>query len=456
MRTVRVKLSRKKINDVYIPHLKCDKRIQIFFGGAGSGKSVFLAQRDIVDVLGGHNVLVCRAVARTLKHSVFAEAVKVIADWGLSNEFKINKSDMTITARNGHQILFSGLDDVEKMKSITPDKGVFTRVRIEEATEVTEDDIKQLLLRQRGGSESQAKTLTLSFNPILRSHHIYENYFLPNGWTDSQETFENDELFILRTWYIHNRFLTKQDVKNYEALTGYFRDVYTFGYFGVLGDVIFDNWVVADLSDPDDDFYLPPEQQTNTRNGLDFGFSSDPSAMPLTHYNKSKKLIYIYGELYERGLTNDLLAEEVKKLIGRWFVVDAEENVVDVCAWDEAKSYGDDFQKICKSTDYVVCDSAEPKSISELQQRGVNAVPAKKGKDSVNFGIDWLKQQTIVVDKKCTHAQLELQQYQWKKDRDGNSLKIPVDRNNHLIDGLRYAYENDMVGIDYSKVIDSA
>lgn len=453
MRTVRVKISRKKINDVYLPFLNCEKRMQIFFGGAGSGKSVFLAQRDILDVLKGHNVLVCRAVARTLKHSVFAEAVKVIIDWGLSNEFKINKSDMTITAKNGNQLLFSGLDDVEKMKSITPQKGVFTRVRIEEATEVLPEDIQQLKLRQRGGGEEKPKTLTMSFNPILKSHHLYTTYFAPNNWTDSQEVLETDDLLILRTWYVHNRFLTKQDVKNYEMLTGYFRQVYTLGHFGVLGDVIFDNWVAADLNDPDDEYYLPPAQRTNTRNGLDFGFSSDPTAMPLTHYDSAKKRIYVFDEMYERGVTNDVLADEIKKLIGTWFVSDKTGKVVEVGSWSDIQNYPDDeYQKICKSTEYVVCDSAEPKSIAELQHLGVNALAAKKGKDSVNFGIDWLKQQSIIVDKTCLNTRLELQQYQWKKDRDGNSLKIPVDKNNHIIDGLRYAYENDMAGIDYSKV----
>ena len=78
---------------------------------------------------------------------------------------------------------------------------------------------------------------------------------------------------------------------------------------------------------------------------------------------------------------------------------------------------------------------------------GVNARGAVKGKDSVVFGIDWLKQQTIIVDKACINMQNELSQYHWKKDAGGNSMKVPVDKNNHLIDGgLRYAYEADMQG----------
>ena len=92
----------------------------------------------------------------------------------------------------------------------------------------------------------------------------------------------------------------------------------------------------------------------------------------------------------------------------------------------------------------IVADSSEPKSIAELNNHAVYAAGAVKGKDSVNFGIDWLKQQTIIVDKSCINMQNELSQYHWKKDAGGNSLKIPVDKNNHLIDALRYAYEEEM------------
>jgi phage terminase large subunit len=126
--------------------------------------------------------------------------------------------------------------------------------------------------------------------------------------------------------------------------------------------------------------------------------------MPCTHYDRKNKTIYIYDELYEHGLTNDLLANEIMALIGN---------------------------------DYVVCDSAEPKSIQELTNHRVRAGAAKKGKDSVTHGIQWLQQQTIIVDKTCINMQNELRAYQWKKDKDGNSIKVPQEHNNHLIDGLR-------------------
>jgi phage terminase large subunit len=408
-----VKINTAVFNPVYRPHLTNFARIQIFYGGSSSGKSVFLAQRAVWDILkGGRNYLITRAVAKTIKRSVFQEVKKVIKKWKLQAEFKINESDLTITCNNEYQILFAGMDDVEKLKSITPAIGEITDVWLEEATEAQKDDVKQLLKRQRGGSEDTPKRLTLSFNPILRSHWIFIEYFSDIGWTDDQKEYTGDGLTILKTTYKDNCFLTTQDHADLEGEKDeYFYNVYTLGNWGVLGDVIFRNWKTADLSDPAAEYYLPDAQRTNKRHGLDFGFAADPAAMPVTHYDKKRKTIYIYGELYEHGLTNDLLAKEVRELIGG---------------------------------DYVICDSAEPKSIAELQAYKVNALAAKKGKDSVNFGIQWLQQQSIVIDKKCVKAQMEIQQYQWKKDKDGNSIKQPVDKNNHLIDGLRYAYENDM------------
>ena len=396
------------INRAYEPHLDNMTRTQIFYGGSASGKSVFLAQRDVIDLMrGGRNFLVCRQVGRTLRGSVVQEVNKVISQWGLAGLFSVNKTDGTVTCRNGYQIIFAGLDDVEKLKSLTPAKGVITDIRIEEATETSRETIKQLVKRQRGGSPNTPKRITLSFNPIMRTHWIYQDYFAPIGWRDDQTEHLDGRLSILKTWYIHNRFLTPDDIDDLEnEKDDYFRNVYTFGNWGVLGDVIFTNWEIADLSGMVDQF-------TNHRHGLDFGFSSDPAAVVATHYDRKRKTIYIYRELYERGLTNDVLAQEARDIVG---------------------------------TADVICDSAEPKSIAELQQYGLRAAPASKGRDSILHGIQWLQQQRIVVDKTCINAQNELQQYQWKKDRDGNSMRQPVDKNNHLIDALRYAYEGDSVG----------
>lgn len=393
------------INSAYLKHLNNLSRIQIFYGGSSSGKSVFLAQRDVIDVMkGGRNFLVCRQVGRTLRGSVVQEINKVINEWELHDLFDINKTDGTITCVNGYQIVFAGLDDVEKLKSLTPAKGVFTDIRVEEATEVSKDSIKQLLKRQRGGDPNTPKRLVMSFNPILKSHWIYQDYFSGIGWADGQKEYQGAGLSILKTTYKDNRYLTPDDIHDLESETDvYYFQVYTLGNWGILGHVIFTNWKVEDLSGM-------ANQWTNRRNGLDFGYSSDPAALAVMHYDRMRKTLYIYNELYEIGLTNDLLAEQVIKKIG---------------------------------TDLVTCDSAEPKSIQELKNKKVNARGAIKGKDSVNFGIQWLKQQTIIIDKKCINAQNELSVYHWKDDAGGNATDVPVDKNNHLIDAARYGTEDD-------------
>jgi phage terminase large subunit len=133
--------------------------------------------------------------------------------------------------------------------------------------------------------------------------------------------------------------------------------------------------------------------------------------MVVSHYDRMRKTIYIYDELYQTGLTNDKLAEEVVRMVGN---------------------------KV------VTCDSAEPKSVAELNRYRVAARSAVKGKDSVLHGIQWLQQQNIVVDQKCINMRNELQGYKWKEDKGGVALPVPVDQDNHLIDALRYAYESDM------------
>jgi phage terminase large subunit len=175
----------------------------------------------------------------------------------------------------------------------------------------------------------------------------------------------------------------------------------------VLGDVIFTNWKVKDLSQ---------ERKTfdNIRNGLDFGFGADPVAFNRMHYYKKRKRLYILDEFNGHGLTNPQLAKEIKPIVGN---------------------------------ERVVCDSAEPKSIMELRNldaHKINAVGAMKGPDSVNFGIQWLQQQEIIIDKRCQNTINEFQSYQWKKNAAGETLRIPVDKDNHHIDGIRYAMEGDM------------
>lgn len=405
---MRIRVDPKAINAAYLPHLMGnDHRYQIYFGGSSSGKSFFLATRTVLDCMRGRNYLILRNVARTIGSSCWNEICKAMSRMGLASYFTVNKADRTITcALNDAQILFAGLDDVEKVKSITPRNGVLTDIWIEEATETSYDDFKQLDKRLRGESR-HTKRLTLSFNPVYKTHWIYREFF--GIWDEGKNYSEAGNLSILKTTYKDNRFLTADDRAALETEKDpYFREVYTLGNWGVLGDVIFRNWRTEDLSGVSSAYPL-------RYFGLDFGFSSDPSAAVNVALDKNHKRILIFDELYERGLINTQLAERLREFAGR---------------------------------NYITCDSAEPKSIRELRNYDLNVRGARKGADSVIHGIQWLQGYEIVLDTRCQNLRNELTLYQWRKDKDGNSMAVPEDRNNHLIDALRYALESEMTFVN--------
>jgi len=395
-------VERKIFNLVYLPYIGYTAPTEIFYGGSSSGKSVFLSDRCVLDVAGGgHNYLVLRKVANTVRRSTFNEVLKSISKFKLTECFSVNKTDMLITCRNGYQILFGGMDDPEKIKSITSAKGVITDIWFEEATEADPDDIAQLDKRLRGQSKVN-KRIILSFNPIYQTHWIYTNYF-QGHWDDSRTEYKCAEYCILKTTYRDNKFLTADDITRLENTKDrYYRDVYLDGAWGVLGKVIFTNWHTEDLSD----------RKFNTyQNGLDFGYSDDPAALCRVHYDRAHMTLYIIDAQYQYGMTNDILAAVVKTMAGR---------------------------------DVVSCDCAEPKSIQELRQYGVSATAVSKGKDSVNFGIQWLQKLQIVIHKTLRECINEFTVYKWREDKNGNALPEPVDKNNHIIDSIRYALEHEM------------
>lgn len=385
-----------KINDAYIPYVECQARTQIFFGGSSSGKSVFLAQRDVNDLLtGGRNFLIGRNTGKTHKTSTHNEMCKVIGEWGLNKYFDTPKSDLTITCKNGYQAIFIGLDDVEKVKSITPLKGIITDIRIEEATETNVDDYRQLTKRLRGISP-KAKRLTLSFNPIMRTHWIFKEFF--TDFHDGDRELRTPDLTILKTTYKDNRFLDPEDGRFLESEKNeYYYNVYTLGQWGVLGEVVFNNWRVENLAGLRDSF-------GTYYNGLDFGYTNDPTAF--CRCAIKGKTLYVTHSFYEYGLTNDLIAERLKPIVGN---------------------------------EVVRCDPADPKSIAELRGYGINAVAARGGKGSVNHGIQYIQQYEVIVHRELQEPINELQLYQWERNKAGDVMNTPVDRNNHFIDAFRYS-----------------
>lgn len=396
-----------KINPIYLKYLNKPQFTNIFFGGSSSGKSYFICQKIVLDNMNGCNWLVCRNVANTLGRSVFNEVQKAILSMGLARFYKINRSTMVITnTLNNKQILFVGLDDPEKVKSVTPINGVIERVFVEEATECKRDAIKQLERRLRGKSKI-SKQIILAFNPILKSHFIYHDYFY--GWDDTKNSYEDNDICILKTTYRDNIFLDEHDRFLLEnEKDPYWRAVYTDGNWGVLGHVIFKNWHTEDLTDQIPSF-------DKIYNGVDFGYSNDPNAILKVYLDKKRKKIYVLDEWYQVGMSDSELAKRIKEMIGN---------------------------------QYITCDSAEPKTIDFLCANGIHAVAAVKGADSINRGIRWLQGYEIIVDTKCQNFKNEIEQYHWKEDKNGNAMAAPADVNNHLLDALRYALCDEILAAD--------
>ena len=229
---VNIKISKKVFNDVYLPYLDNQDRYLLFYGGGSSGKSYFIAQRWIYWLMHPirFNLLVVRQTGDTNRKSTFPLLKQVISGWNLSKHFKINESDMRIKCLlTGNEVAFAGLDDVEKIKSITFENGELTHIWVEEATECQEADINQLKVRLRGGKSK--KQMVLSFNPINIQHWIKKHFI------------DSKLATVCFSTYKDNKFLTEDDRKALEDLKytdEYTYEVYCLGHWGIIGKTVFD------------------------------------------------------------------------------------------------------------------------------------------------------------------------------------------------------------------------
>ena len=229
---VDIRISKKVFNEVYLPYLDNEDRYLVFYGGGSSGKSYFIGERIVYKQVKPTrcNLLVARQTADTNRRSTFPLIKQVIKNWNLSEYFKINESDMRIKCLlTGNEIAFAGLDDVEKIKSITFENGELTDIWCEEATEMQEADVNQLKVRLRGGKSK--KQIVLSFNPINIQHWI-KKHFIDSGLAT-----------VCFSTYKDNKFLTDDDRKALEDLQyidEYTYEVYCLGKWGILGKTVFD------------------------------------------------------------------------------------------------------------------------------------------------------------------------------------------------------------------------
>lgn len=395
-------LHKEIFNDVYLSSLDdYSKRYEVYYGGAGSGKSVFVAQKLVKKALTDRRkILVLRKVDKTTKNSTFQLLLDTLTDWKIIDKCKINRTDFTVTLPNGSVFLCCGLQDPERIKSITG----LTDAWLEEATEFNQEDFNQIDLRIRH-PEAKGQQIILSFNPVSKVNWCYKLFFKEAA--DAAITDFRAQCKILHTNYLDNKFLPQSYIDSLLLLKAtnldYYK-IYALGEFGSLSKLVFNNWKVEefDCTQVHGDLCV----------GLDFGFIADPTALVASIVDDENKKIYVFNAKSRKGLLNNEIAEMIKA------------------------------EGFAKSS--IIADSAEQKSIEEIKREGISRIkPATKGQGSILQGIQKLQQYQIIVHPSGAAALIEeLKNYCWEKDKKTNEyINKPIDKYNHCIDALRYSLQ---------------
>lgn len=374
----------------------------MYYGGAGSGKSVFITQKLLKKYLSFPNrkCLIVRRIQATQKDSCFALFKSVLANWKIYEMCKINKTDLTIELPNGSIFLFKGLDDPERIKSIADIDDIW----VEECTEIDDFSFDQLCLRLR--SKKPYNQIFCSFNPVSKSKWVFKRWFNQN---DSSVRTDLANTMVLKTTYKDNKFLPKDYIDNLLEMGKtnpvYYR-IYALGEFATLDKLVYTNWEELTFD------YMEVLKEKKYRKaifGTDFGYTNDPTTLVCSIIDDVDKIIWIYKEHFERGMTN----EDIYNM------------------YVENRVAGE----------RIVCDSSEPKSIEELKRLGCKRiVGALKGRDSIINGIQLIQQYKVYVHPSCKNIIEEFKNYTWIKDKQSNEyINKPIDKYNHGLDGFRYS-----------------
>ena len=384
MKQIDVTFNKSDFNDIYIPYIDNADRFLVFYGGRGSGKSVFIAQRYLYRCLKQpyFRLLFCRKVARTVRFSQFQLFKDLIVRGRLTDLFTVRESSMEIECINGNKMIAAGMDDLEKIKSIQE----LTDVWMEEATEFTKEDVIQLNMCLR--TRKADNQMVFSFNPISKGNWIYESFFVKKEF----------QATILKSTYLDNKFRSPAYDIEMERLRTMNEDIYIYSALGEWGGMmeglIYTHYRMTDrIPDGAELIY-----------GIDFGFNH-PTAV--TRVGLKDNDIYVQQCLYGKELTNSDLINRMRNM------------------------------GIGKAP--VYCDAAEPQRIEEIYRAGFNAKPANKEKDSVKKGIDTIKSKNLFIIDDSADLLKELQTYVWAKDKNGISLDEPVKMFDDGCDSFRYA-----------------
>ena len=377
----------------FYPHLlDYSHRWEFWVGSAGSGKSYTICQKLIIRCCNEKlRILVCRRYGTTLRQSVVKQFKEVIDAWKLSKYIKMRETDFTITFPNGSEIIFTGLDDEEKLLSLTN----VSTIWIEEAFQVEKAKVEQLNLRMRGSAANQQ--LILSWNPINKASWLF-NYTVENPPENS---------IYIHSTYKDNPFISdeyRRAIDEMETRNPARYRVFGLGEWGVDAEgLVLTNWREEEF-DPMELAALGYEH----RAGMDMGWV-DPSTIVNTLYDRDNKTIYIFDEFYKPGCQLSELAQAIKNM------------------------------NLTKTKVFV--DAAEPRAIQFFKSEGIRAEGCAKGKDSVKTGIKFLQDHLLIVHPKCKELKRELENFSYIKSKQtGLFTEDTTHEFSHAIDATRYAY----------------
>ena len=348
------------------------------------------------------NLIVFRKTYRTIKNSCFTDLKWALNRLGVIDDWEITLSPLEMRRKStGQVILFRGLDDPIKVTSITVEHGYLCWAWLEEAYEVmNEDDFNVLDESIRGECPAPLfKQWTITFNPWNERHWIKKRFF---------DAPPDPNILAITTNYLCNEWLDAADLKVFEDMK--IRNprryqVAGLGNWGIVDGLVYENWR-EERFDIDEIRALPG---IISAFGLDYGYTNDPTAAFCGLLDKSKKRLYVFDEMYEKGMSNRKIYDTIAGM-----------------------GYG---------KERFTGDSAEPKSNDELRGMGLRITGAQKGRDSVMNGIQWIQDLEIIVHPRCVNFLTEISNYTWDKDKFGTKLNEPIDDFNHLMDAMRYALE---------------
>lgn len=388
-------------------------------GGRGSCKSSFVSLEIVSgimkDTTGNGSAVVFRRWGSTLRESVFAQIQWAIDALEVSDLWSCTISPMRCTYKpTGAQIIFRGLDDNSKIKSIKPANGFFRYIWFEEFSELPGENFVRNVMQSvaRGGEP----VIFRSFNPPASL----------NNWANKYIQQPNNEAVTLHTDYtqVPAEWLGEVFMNEAQRIQRLNPKVYEHEYLGIptgSGGEVFTTLEVRQIADEELDI------QCYRYCGIDFGFASDPAAVVLLYYDRATETIYFADEIYKHGLTNEALAQEIKDK-GFHIAGNVRKNPF------TGETTADEQR--------MICDCAEPKSITDLRYYGLAAVPCVKRPGCVNYRIKWLQKRTLVIDPRRTpNIYREFTQYEYDTDKDGNFLPSVPDRGNHTIDATAYALD---------------